>query len=62
MAVLKTRADEALKAKADAEGSLATLAHRHADMEVPPRLPPSPPHTLSDGSAISAMWLSIGSF
>ena len=38
--MLKTRADEALKAKADAEGSLATLHHRHADMEVPPGLPP----------------------
>lgn len=42
LAVLTTRADEALKAKADAEGSLATLHHRHADMEVPLRLAPSP--------------------
>ena len=41
LAVLTTRADEALKAKADAEGSLATLHHRHADMEVPLRLAPS---------------------
>ena len=42
LAVLTTRADEALKAKADAEGSLATLHHRHADMEVPLRLAPLP--------------------
>jgi hypothetical protein len=62
LAVVKTRADEALQAKADAEGSLATLHHRHADMEVPLGLPPSPPYTLPDGSAMSIMWLRIVSF
>lgn len=33
--VTNTRGEEALKGKADAEGSLHTLQHRHADMEVP---------------------------